>query len=225
MSSEGSYDSEEEARRARLTQAARARRLRDQAAAEQDLLRAYREHQRRTELPGAGVPSWSSAQGWAREAQGAGACTGPAAQPGSQLREHIARYARQRLVCVCVFIAVQPFLPRMALSRRAPAPRRWERLTAEEPTSAPLTYESIPWPPCGASEYLQGLAEELPDGSARPLRRAYATACLWWHPDKFAQRHQARFESPAELERALARVQSLFQELSAAWAARGPADA
>ncbi|KAK2075882.1 hypothetical protein QBZ16_001624 [Prototheca wickerhamii] len=174
MSSEGSYDSEEEARRARLTQAARARRLRDHAAAEQDLLRAYREHQRRTELPGAGVPSWSSAQGWAREAQGAGA---------------------------------------------------WERLTAEEATSAPLTYESIPWPPCGASEYLQGLADELPDGSARPLRRAYATACLWWHPDKFAQRHQARFESPAELERALARVQSLFQELSAAWAARGPADA
>ena len=97
MSSEGSYDSEEEARRARLTQAARVRRLRDQAAAEQDLLRAYREHQRRTELPGAGVPSWSSAQGWAREAQGAGASTGPVLQPGSQLREHIARCAWQRI--------------------------------------------------------------------------------------------------------------------------------
>lgn len=97
MSSEGSYDSEEEARRARLTQAARARRLRDHAAAEQDLLRAYREHQRRTELPGAGVPSWSSAQGWAREAQGAGACAGPVPQPGGELREHIARCAWQRL--------------------------------------------------------------------------------------------------------------------------------
>lgn len=92
----------------------------------------------------------------------------------------------------------------------------------------------IPWLPCDAERYLQYLALVLErrapgpppaptckrSGHDRALRRAYARACLWWHPDKFAQRVGWRLAA-AEREAVLARVQDTFQAVSGAWAGAG----
>lgn len=53
---------------------------------------------------------------------------------------------------------------------------------------------------------------------AAPMVRAtIRRAALRWHPDKFAGRYRARVP-PDEWPRVLARVQTLTQELTAAWA-------
>ena len=99
-----------------------------------------------------------------------------------------------------------------------------------------ISYAEVPWPPLGCEEYLLGLAaweqqqqqqtgqphacdagEGCPAAAAqRAQRRAYARACLRWHPDKFVARWGPRLE-PADRGRILERVQALSQGLNEAW--------
>lgn len=121
-----------------------------------------------------------------------------------------------------------------------PPARRWDRLYQPPwprgPADPDLAMEAvgqahIPWLPCAPAAYLHALALAEPEGAAagsaagrvakgsplpRDLRRAYARACLWWHPDKFTQRLGHRLD-PADREAMLLRVQATFQALSAAW--------
>lgn len=98
-----------------------------------------------------------------------------------------------------------------------------------------IGYAEVPWPPLGCEEYLLGLAAweqqqqqagqvQARDASEgcpavvvqRAQRRAYARACLRWHPDKFVARWGPRLE-PADRDRILERVQALSQGLNEAW--------
>lgn len=95
----------------------------------------------------------------------------------------------------------------------------------------------VPWPPLGSSEYLAGLSaleqqeagqqqqqqpaaqqQEQGQRSAwqRAQRRAYARACLRWHPDKFEARW-GRHLAAADRAAVLARVQEVSQGINAAW--------
>eukprot|EP00887_Chlorella_sp_A99_P007235 scaffold2.g7235.t1 len=111
---------------------------------------------------------------------------------------------------------------------------------------ARLGYDDVPWPPCSADAYLWSLAEleqqraqhaKQPQPQqqqqqqqqrrgaggggdqrhARAERRAYARACLRYHPDKFVARWGQLLEE-GERARVLARVQEVAQALNDAWA-------
>ncbi|KAL4451374.1 hypothetical protein ABPG77_009446 [Micractinium sp. CCAP 211/92] len=101
-----------------------------------------------------------------------------------------------------------------------------------------LLGRDVPWPPLGSTEYLAGLSaleqqvaeqqqqERQPDTKQqekeqrsawqRAQRRAYARACLRWHPDKFEARW-GRQLAAADREAVLARVQEVSQGINAAW--------
>lgn len=108
----------------------------------------------------------------------------------------------------------------------------------------PLTEADIPWPPSDSpTAYLHALiraeaeadsgrhapaAHEGPssaqqqqrrqqEGASRPARRAYAKACLRWHPDKFLHRFGRALGEGEERARVLARVQAISQGLNQAW--------
>lgn len=66
--------------------------------------------------------------------------------------------------------------------------------------------------------------ESLQEHQKKSLRRAYARACLWWHPDKFKQRYAERFADAEGLAQVLVRVQATFQDINAAWATGLAAD-
>lgn len=93
-----------------------------------------------------------------------------------------------------------------------------------------LTYASVPWPPLEGADYLRGLAaweqqqqqqQQHPGGQQkqqRAVRRAYARACLRWHPDKFEGRW-SRSLAEQDRGRILERVQQLSQGINQAWEA------
>lgn len=102
-------------------------------------------------------------------------------------------------------------------------------------SSASLGLADVPWPPLGSSEYLAGLAaleqqeaaqqlrqhpcgkrQQLQSTWPRAQRRAYARACLRWHPDKFEARWGRRLEA-GDRAAVLARVQEVSQGINAAW--------
>lgn len=102
----------------------------------------------------------------------------------------------------------------------------------------------MPWPPLDCEDYLLALAAwdeqqqqqqqapqqqaaqppsqraaaSTPGAAQRAQRRAYARACLRWHPDKFVARLGPLLES-ADRSRILERVQALSQGLNEAWEA------
>ncbi|KAL6784669.1 hypothetical protein ACKKBF_B02720 [Auxenochlorella protothecoides x Auxenochlorella symbiontica] len=210
-SEEEEYDSEEERFRARQAAASRATRIGAKAQTERERLGAFRERQRLERE--AGVPGATSGRAWA-DAAASGTLeedrhTAPAPAPSDAL-----------------------------LTRLRSDIAKWDRLYGAEgspPDAArPVPSSHIPWLPCDAERYLQCLALVLERGAPGPppaptckrsghdraLRRAYARACLWWHPDKFAQRVGWRLAA-AEREAVLARVQDTFQAVSGAWAGAG----
>ncbi|KAL4420708.1 hypothetical protein ABPG75_010364 [Micractinium tetrahymenae] len=102
-----------------------------------------------------------------------------------------------------------------------------------------LGLATVPWPPLASTEYVAGLAaleqqeaeqqrrqqrqagaqqQEQEQRSAwqRAQRRAYARACLRWHPDKFEARWGQHLAA-AERAAVLARVQEVSQGINAAW--------
>lgn len=102
---------------------------------------------------------------------------------------------------------------------------------------ATLGLADVPWPPLGSTEYLAGLSaleqqvaeqqqwerqpatkqqEKQRSAWQRAQRRAYARACLRWHPDKFEARW-GRQLAAADREAVLARVQEVSQGINAAW--------
>lgn len=110
--------------------------------------------------------------------------------------------------------------------------------------AACITYAQVPWPPLDCEDYLLALtawdeqqqqeqqapqqqaaqppsqraAASTPGAAQRAQRRAYARACLRWHPDKFVARWGPLLE-PADRSRILERVQALSQGLNEAWEA------
>ena len=112
-----------------------------------------------------------------------------------------------------------------------------------EGTGGGMAYADVPWPPLECAEYLQALAalehaaadqqagakrqpghegrgqqQEPRRRRQRAHRRAYARACLRWHPDKFVARW-GRLLAEADSQRILQRVQQLSQGLNQAWEA------
>ena len=112
--------------------------------------------------------------------------------------------------------------------------RQWT--TIEESllvTAAPrLRGTLIPWPPFehDLRRYLRGLSQYLllqarggsgdRDGinhsQPQPVKKAYARACLRWHPDKFQQNY-GRFIPSGELDTVMTRVKSIAQGLNEAY--------
>ena len=214
------YDSEEDRYQARQQQMHRSSQLRGEAARQMGLLSGYRERQ--------------AAQGRVRD--GAlrskllqqGLASGSGADDDRGLRF-------QADPCSCTAAS--------QLQQLAEQERRWEALDAAACAAGPggdatpaeqplLCYASIPWPSQGGAAYLLALAElelggkpgpgqEPPSaagpGRRRALRRAYARACLRWHPDKF-QQQWGRALAPGDSERVQARVQAVAQGINDAWA-------
>ena len=94
--------------------------------------------------------------------------------------------------------------------------RRWERLGSRES----IGYNDIPWPASTDYEqYLLALSRTGDKASGcqqRADRRAYAAACLRWHPDKFAHRYGRKLVE-ADRNLVLSRVQQIAQGINAAW--------
>ena len=109
-------------------------------------------------------------------------------------------------------------------------------LEAAAATASDLTAADIPWPPVDCpTAYLQGLVRlelhlvtttavggdadmgrAMQHGGFRAARRAYAKACLRWHPDKF-QHRLGRALGEGQAEGILARVQGISQGINRAW--------
>lgn len=75
-----------------------------------------------------------------------------------------------------------------------------------------------PRPQQGAAAAEQHRQQKEAPSCARAQRRAYARACLRWHPDKFSARWGTRL-AEGEREAILERVHHLSQGLNEAWAA------
>jgi hypothetical protein len=109
--------------------------------------------------------------------------------------------------------------------------RRWAALEAAAAAASPpprLGLANVPWPPLGGgAEYLAAAAATLAAGdgsrSAAPpkraaLKKAYARACLRWHPDKFERRWGSAL-APGEARAVLERAAGAAAALTAGWAA------
>lgn len=232
----GRYDSEEEKFAARQQAARRGAAVRAEAAAQLELLGAYRSHRdarrhlteealqsklRQQWRGGAGEwregdaadAGWHTSPGWV----GGAATNGGAAPSAAQLRQ--LRQHEHRWEALT------------ALAASDPAGACQGREAGAEPAGAAmLRLADVPWPPLGCHDYLRCLAalerqdpqqQQQQHGTEdaegrRAARRAYARACLRWHPDKFVARWGALL---AEGERTgiLQRVQQLSQALNEAW--------
>lgn len=79
--------------------------------------------------------------------------------------------------------------------------------------SFPLTVHNIPWPPFDDyKRYITAMAEI----STHDLRKAYAKACLRWHPDKF-QHRLGRAIRAEDLPCIMEKVQDIAQGINRAW--------
>jgi len=101
--------------------------------------------------------------------------------------------------------------------------KRFEALCAHMGGRDKLKCEDIPWLPEELSmvEYLKAMGRVLAkqgDGSTEPLRKAYTSMCLRWHPDKFQHRYGTIFDKD-EWSMALERVHKASQECNSAWEA------
>ncbi len=109
--------------------------------------------------------------------------------------------------------------------------RRWAALEAAAAAAAPpprLGLADVPWPPLGGgAEYLAAAAAAAAAGAgvgtAAPqtraaLKKAYARACLRWHPDKF-ERRWGGVLAPGEARAVLERARGAAAALTAGWAA------
>jgi hypothetical protein len=175
---------------------------------------------------GAGEAGWHAWSGWVGGAA-APASPVPGAAQLRQLRQHEQRWeALARLAAASV-------------GEQACACQGSEAGGGAPAGAARLRLADVPWPPLSGQEYLrclaalehreqqqrqQGLEARQQRASEdaerrRAARRAYARACLRWHPDKFAARYGALL---AEEDRAavLQRVQQLSQALNEAWGAQ-----
>ncbi len=87
-----------------------------------------------------------------------------------------------------------------------------QRALRGQSTSHQLVYDDVPWIPDGVSgrDYLEHVARAEHGGS---LRKAFAAACLTWHPDKFQNRYKGFFKDDAEWKRVVARVNETFAAL------------
>lgn len=111
--------------------------------------------------------------------------------------------------------------------------RNWARF--ESPDQGNFSYSSIPWPPdtqqllCMTARLLvqqqRGTpAQQATDAKRRPAdwkqayRRAYISASLRWHPDKFTAKHGARISNANEVSRISERLLSTTQSLNRQWA-------
>jgi hypothetical protein len=82
--------------------------------------------------------------------------------------------------------------------------------------SASLGYEDVPWLPDEVSpaKYLTHTAQNV--SGVDPVKKAYARACLRWHPDKFQHKYGKWF-SGGEWNRVLEKVQRVSQDFNNAW--------
>jgi hypothetical protein len=97
----------------------------------------------------------------------------------------------------------------------------WAAFEAAPP--ATLTLASVPWPPSDAGLLAALAATEARAGAAdarTAFRRAFRTAALRWHPDKWDAR-LAKPRGPAAAaarDEVAARVRAVAQALNSAWA-------
>ncbi|GAB4819749.1 hypothetical protein N2152v2_006795 [Parachlorella kessleri] len=206
------YDSEEERHQARLFYGGRERWLQQERARQATLLHGFQARKRslqqleedllrrrlRGEGGGQAGDHAAAEQSWGVRVEGQGGMA-TEAMPLAALRDH---------------------------------EKRWMLLEASAATASGLTAAEIPWPPVECpTAYLQGLVRlELQleatvgaesgrasrPGSSRAARRAYAKACLRWHPDKF-QHRLGRALGEGAAEGILARVQGISQGINRAW--------
>ncbi len=183
-SSECSYDSEEDRVQERLRSMAERRRVEAQAAFESDVLRAWRERRRKTERRGPHV--------FTAHADVNGDVNGDAGG-NAEVRGLLDRSIADHRLLWREFEDVQSAL-------------------RGQSTSHELVYDDVPWIPDGVSgrDYLEHVARAEHGGS---LKKAFAAACLTWHPDKFQNRYKGFFKDDAEWKRVVARVNETFAAL------------
>jgi len=102
----------------------------------------------------------------------------------------------------------------------------WTVLDASPCTkpNAFLTYHDIPWPPFDDfKQYITLMAEIVQQNGEKSriqdrnaLRKAYAKACLRWHPDKFQHRLGKGIEVE-DLPSIMEKVQEIAQGINRAW--------
>lgn len=225
-SSSSSYDSEEERWQARQHAAARSGAERARAACQAALLDDYRERQRmrawlqeealQAKLRPEGQqadPADGGDSRWDGSSGGAWACGPWPVWSKQAAQEHERRWA--------------------ALESTAAS------ASSNGGAGPSLSYDDFPWPPEDWAAYLATLAraelQSQPGGASsgcgahgsracrKAARRAYARACLRYHPDKF-QHRWGRLLADGERQRVLAHVAATAQGLNAAWEAMQAAD-
>lgn len=85
--------------------------------------------------------------------------------------------------------------------------------TLEAPS---LGYDDVPWLPeeISPAKYLTYTAQSA--SGLDPVKKAYARACLRWHPDKFQHKYGKWF-SEEQWNQVLERVQRVSQDFNNAW--------
>jgi len=85
--------------------------------------------------------------------------------------------------------------------------------TLESPS---LGYDDVPWLPDEIlpATYLTYTAQHM--SGLDPVKKAYAHACLRWHPDKFQHKYGKWF-SKGEWKQVLEKVQRVSQDFNNAW--------
>ncbi|KAI3430982.1 hypothetical protein D9Q98_009386 [Chlorella vulgaris] len=228
-----SYDSEEERYKARQQAAQRGAAVRATASAAADLLGAYRARQQaRRELEdgalrakleqqqGRHAGEWQTGDGWPDHSRLSGDDGGEARSRGW------VRLVQQHEQCW------QALEQRMPAASAEPAARQpcGSSSPSSTNTSGRLAFCDVPWPPLDSAAYLQGLIAlqqqqqqravgQQRDEVRRAARRAYAHACLRWHPDKFVARWGPLLED-SDREAILHQVHELLQSINEAWGAK-----
>ena len=181
------YDSEEDRIVERLQNAQRARQIAKEASRQLDALHTYRQLK---------------------------AATAAASRPTREGTETEPMYAGQHTKDTQKDLA--SLLKHEAL---------WTVLDACDPCTKPnasLTYHDIPWPPFDDfKQYLTLMADILQQNGEKSrigdaLRKAYAKACLRWHPDKF-QHRLGRGVEVDDLPSVMEKVQEIAQGINRAW--------
>ena len=83
-----------------------------------------------------------------------------------------------------------------------------------------LEFDDVPWIPdaLSKSRYLEYSSEDEQYKHAKdPMKKAYAAACLRWHPDAFQNKFQAYFSSAEEWSKVIVKVKETFQDFQEAW--------